>query len=477
MQDTMESQSKGHNEPPGEDLSALAWVHGELRRALENAHKSLRRYLKEAESLGDSDVDVVDPSVLRSARNQIHQGVGALELVGLPAAATVLRAAEMAVQRMVAKPATVDTASIEAVEKVSFGLLDFLSRQLAGKTVSPVALFPQYRAAQQLAGADRVHPADLWHVDWQWRELPPDASAQPRASDDEARSAMETLMLTLMRHSGTAAAQGTLARMSDLCADLAAGARQLPQGSQLATFWQLAAAVLEAQAGGLLVSDVYTKRLSSRLLAQLRMTMRGQRDLSDRLAQDLLFFCSHAAVPTAEHKAPRLAAVRKIWRLAEGQPTADYQTPRLGRFDPALLALAKKRVAVAKDSWSAVAGGEMHRMAGLAEQFSLVGDSLQKLLPDGDVLSQSLLAAVSQTVASGQAPAPGLAMEVATGILYLDASLEDGELDQPELALRVRGLAKRIDDVRGGADPQPLDSWMEELYRRVSDHITNGNGD
>jgi hypothetical protein len=52
MQDTMESQSKGHNEPPGEDLSALAWVHGELRRALENAHKSLRRYLKEAESLG-----------------------------------------------------------------------------------------------------------------------------------------------------------------------------------------------------------------------------------------------------------------------------------------------------------------------------------------------------------------------------------------------------------------------------------------
>jgi hypothetical protein len=81
---------------------------------------------------------------------------------------------------------------------------------------------------------------------------------------------METLMLTLMRHSGTAAAQGTLARMSDLCADLAAGARQLPQGSQLATFWQLAAAVLEAQAGGLLVSDVYTKRLSSRLLAQLR---------------------------------------------------------------------------------------------------------------------------------------------------------------------------------------------------------------
>jgi chemosensory pili system protein ChpA (sensor histidine kinase/response regulator) len=471
----MESQSTGRNDAPGDDLSALAWVHGELRRALENAHKALRRYLKESEALGVSDVDVVDPSVLRNARNQIHQGVGALELVGLPEAAHVLRSAEMAVQKMVAKPTLVTVAAVETVEQVSFGLLDFLSRQLAGKAISPVALFPQYRAAQQLAGADRVHPADLWQVEWQWRELPADPSATPRTSDEDARGAMETLMLTLMRHSGTAAAQVTLARMSDLCADLGAGARQLSAGAPVATFWQLAAAVLEAQAGGLLASDVYTKRLSSRLLAQLRMDMRGQSELSDRLAQDLLFFCHHAAVPAAEHKAPRLTAVRKTWRLADAQATADYQTPRLGRFDPALLALAKKRVAVAKDSWSAVAGGEQHRLGALGEQFALVGDSLQKLLPDGEVLAQSLQAAVEQTVHDGQAPAPGLAMEVATGILYLDATLDDGELDQPELGLRVRALARRVDEVRGGAEPQPLESWMEELYRRVSDRQTMGS--
>ena len=33
-----------------DDLSALAWVHDELRRSLEAAHKALRRYLKEAEA-------------------------------------------------------------------------------------------------------------------------------------------------------------------------------------------------------------------------------------------------------------------------------------------------------------------------------------------------------------------------------------------------------------------------------------------
>jgi chemosensory pili system protein ChpA (sensor histidine kinase/response regulator) len=474
MHDTMDSDSGAGQHPMGEDLSALAWVHGELKRALETAHKALHRYLKEADAIGGSDVGSVDPAVLRMARNQLHQGVGALELVGLPAVADVLRSAETAVQRMVNKPALVDAASVATVEKVSFALLDYLARQLAGKPVSPVALFPQYRAALQLAGADRVHPADLWKLDWQWFEVPADPSATPRGADDDARTEMETLVLACMRQGSGDAVRGALARMSDLCADLGAGARQFEGGGQLATFWQLAAAVLEAQATGLLGIDVYTKRIASRLLAQLRMSVRGQRELSDRLAQDLLFFCSHAKAPDAQHRAPRLEAVRRTWRLAD-RPTADYDIPRLGRFDPALLVQAKKRVAVAKDSWSAVAGGEEHRLTGLADQFSLVGDSLTKLFPSGDVLAQALQTAVAQTVASGTAPAPALAMEVATGILYLDASLDDGELDQPELADRVQRLARRVDDVRIGADPQPLDMWMEELYRRVSDRQTMGS--
>jgi chemosensory pili system protein ChpA (sensor histidine kinase/response regulator) len=36
-----------------------------------------------------------------------------------------------------------------------------------------------------------------------------------------------------------------------------------------ATLWQLAAAFFEAQAGRLIIPDVHTKRMGSRLLAQL----------------------------------------------------------------------------------------------------------------------------------------------------------------------------------------------------------------
>ena len=458
----------------GDDLSALAWVHGELRRSLENAHKALRRHLKEAEALGGSDVDAVDPAVLRGARVQLHQGVGALELVGLPAPARLLRASESAVQRLAARPKLLDADAVETIERASFALLDYLARLLAGKPVSPVALFPQYRAAQTLAGAERVHPADLWLHDWAWQELPADPRAEPRAADDASRTAMEALALALMRQPDPA----LIAQMSDLCAALGAGLEGASgSGRRAATLWQLAAAFFEAQARGLLASDVYTKRIASRLLAQLRQQVKGEDELSERLAQDLLFFCAHARAPADASAAPRLDAVRQAWQIGgrDEAAAADYETPRLGRFDPAWIAQAKKRVAGAKDAWSAVAGGELHRLQGLAEQFALVGDSLQRLFPSGEVLAAALQAAVAQTVSGGSEPPVPLAMEVATAILYLDASIDDGELDLPGLGERVQRLASRIDDVRVGADAQPLEAWMEELYRRVSDRQTMGS--
>ena len=456
-----------------DDLSPLAWVYGELRRSLETANRALRRYRREADTIGDSDVDVVDPSVLRTARAQIHQGVGALELVGLPEVARVLRASEAAVLRMVARPVLADAAAVAAIEQVSFALLDYLSRQLAGKPVSPVQLFPQYRAVQQLAGADRVHPADLWQQTWRWADLPADPSATPRAADDEARSDMESLVLPLMRQPEPA----VLARMSNLCADLGAGARVAgvdAPGSRLAIFWYLAAAVFEAQAGGLLGADVFNKRIASRLLAQLRQGAGGRHEVSDRLAQDMLFFCGHARVAADTATAPRLAVVRRAWQLAD-LASNDYETPSLGRFDPAQVVLARKRVAAATEAWSSAAGGELFRLPGLVEQFSLVGDSLQRLFPAGAALSQALQAVMTQAAAVDQAPPAPLAMEVATSMLYLDASLEDGNLDDPDLPGRLQQLGQRIDHVREGGAPQPLQVWMEELYRRVSDRQTMGS--
>ena len=167
---------------PIDDLSSIAWVHEELRRSLEAAHKSLRRFLKDSEAVTGSDIDSVDPGVLRAARSQIHQGVGALELVGLPAAAIVLRASETAIQRAIAKPQALTPELVSDLEHASFGLLDYLARLLGGKQVSSLSLFPAYRAVQEAVEADRVHPADLWAIDWRWRDVPNDPGTNDRST-------------------------------------------------------------------------------------------------------------------------------------------------------------------------------------------------------------------------------------------------------------------------------------------------------
>ncbi len=466
-----------HDTETIDDLSALAWVHDELRRSLETAHKSLRRYLKEAEAVAGSDVDAVDPAVLRSARAQLHQSVGALELVGLPTAAQVLRASEAALQKLTStRPVKLGIKHVECIEQASFALLDYLARLLSGKAVSPLALFPQYREVQELAGADRVHPADLWPHDWQWREVAGEG-VRPRTFDAALRSEVESLTLALMRQG---AGEPALA-LSDVFAGLAAGSDK--KRRHICTLWHMAAAFFEAQGQRLLVPDVYSKRVASRLLAQLRMSEHvddasarpdAGADVSQRLAQDLLFFCAQATSPGDGRKAPRLAAVRQAWNLSRRAPV-DYLVTTLGRHDPAAIVQARKRVAAAKESWAAVAGSELHRLSSLNEQFSLVGESLKKLYPAGDQLGGALSAAAAQTVQSAAAPAPMLAMEVATAVLFLEASLEDGDFDHPAQAERVQRLANRIHKVSHGGLPEPLDAWMEELYRRVSDRQTMGS--
>ncbi len=460
----------------GDDLSALSWVRDELRRSLDLANKALRRYLKEQAQHGD--LDTVDPAVLRQARNQLHQCVGVLELVGLGPAAALPRAAEAALQRISARPKLITPAAVDALERGSFALLDFIERRLAAKPVSALALFPQYQALQQLAGAVRVHPADLWHMPWAWRDIAQDNAWPARLPDADTITLIESDLLALMR----GAPPSQAARMADVFAGLAAGAQagtlaraesadQAPTG-RLATLWLLAAACFEAQADGLLPGDAHSKRLGSRLLAQLRAGALAEP--SERLAHDLLFFCSQAASSAGHPSGPRLLAVQQAYGLHPDQ-RVDYAQTQLGRFDPAWVAQARKRVAAAKEVWSAVAGGDAARVDGLPEQFALVSDSLARLYPDGAVLGRALQVAAAHTVAAAAEPPADLAMEVATALLYLDASIEDADFDHPDSAQRVQRLAQRIDAVRQARDPGTLDLWMEELYRRVSDRQTMGS--
>ncbi|MEL4179752.1 hybrid sensor histidine kinase/response regulator [Roseateles sp. PN1] len=463
------------------DLSPLAWVQEELRRSLESVHKSLRRLLRDGDGrmTGYSALgaDSQPLPALQAAAAQLHQVAGVLDLVGLPAGAIVLRAAEQAVADLAQHPANIELARVEVIERADFALLSLVSRMLGAgapsAAISSLSLFPSYRDLQALNGAERVHPADLWQFEWQWRDLPVDGKVPVQALET-VRPAFESTLLKQMREPHAVAARAYAAKLSDLCAGLVGGLQHAPKTK---TLWQLAAAMFEAQSLGLLPLDSFVKRLGSRLLSQLRVVGLGDAgdlDAKQRLAQDLLFFCAQSGSLSSPAEAPRLAAVREAYGLAN-QPLGDYEDESLGRIDPAWVSQAKRRVSAAKESWGTVAEGETHRMPVLDEQFASLAESLHRLFPSGAVLGEMLQRAVVSTVRSAKAPPPAVAMELATSLLYVEAALDEAVFDQPEQADRVKRLAARIAAVGRGEAPEPLEGWMEDLYRRVSDRQTLGS--
>src|SRR5690606_28986761 len=133
----------------------------------------------------------------------------------------------------------------------------------------------------------------------------------------------------------------------------------------------------DAFARGMFAVDQYAKRVASGVLIQYVTLARGDEDISKRLVHELLFFCAQARVPAAQ-SAPLLTAVRDGLSLNQFVPM-DYEARRFGRFDPAVLAKAQKRLAAAADAWSALAGGDRNKLKPAADQFGLVCDSLRKL--------------------------------------------------------------------------------------------------
>jgi chemosensory pili system protein ChpA (sensor histidine kinase/response regulator) len=455
----------GDNELAVNDLGPLAWVLDELRKSLDGATKAMRRFVRDAELARGSDLTELDASHLRIARQQLHQAVGALEMVGLVAPAKFLRSMESLAQKFVQRPELCSDDAANRMERASFALTEYLEGVLKGKTASSVALFPQYRALQELAGADRIHPADLWPPEWRWVAITSPAGVAPLSYGADVRRDMDQAVLRLVKHGDTKAAL----RLRDISQGFAAAATEL----EPRTFWMVCAGYFEAMAQGLFSGDVYTKRAASRILQQYVALAKGGASVSERLAQDLVFFCSRAT-PKEAVSSPSLLAVRKAYGLTRTKPV-DYDTEQFGRFDPALLVLARKRIASAAETWSALAGGDTNRLKTAGEQFAAVADAVVKLHAESGDLAKALSRAIEATVRSGAAPAPAVAMEVATSVLYLEAAYEDLDPTDSQMADRSARLAQRLEHVSAGGDPEPLESWMEELYRRVSDRQTMGS--
>ena len=447
-----------------QDLGPLAWVIDDLRKSLAGAATAIRRFVWDAKSGPLGHVTDLDTSDLRMARRQFHQSAGALEMVGQQALAKVLRAMETLTQKFVQWPDACTDDAAQHVENASRALVDYLEGALKGGQASPVALFPQQRALMELAGAERIHPADLWPHDWQWADVPNIGAWAPLHYEPAVRGRLGDAMLPVIKTLDRAHAT----QMAHTCAGLAAGESALHGRS----FWAIAAGFFEAVSLGLLPDDVYVRRTAARVLPEFSRLTTRQKTPSERIAQDMLFFCAMAQ-PVNSDGASVLCAVRSAFVLGQYRQI-DYEASPFGRFDPAHLAQARSRLAAAAESWSALAGGDLGRLTAVVEQFAAVREAVSKLHTENAALVAALSSAVNATARTGAAPTPAIAIEVATSILYLEAVYDDLDLANDAMAQRGKLLAARLQNVCTGGASQPIETWMEQLYRRVSDRQSLG---
>jgi len=449
------------------ELGPLAWVFDELRHCLDEAAETVQRYVADNEAARCSDWSEVDGGELRLLVQQLHQAVGALDLVDLSAAAQTLRALEAALQRLLQKPALATPVAAQTVRQGCHALQDYLLRLLRQRPVADLALFATYRDWQQLAGAARIHPADLWRWQAQSIGLPPGPAL---AAQPALRQRLERLVLALLQGPNPAAALAA----AQLAAALARGAAAGPARQ----FWSVAAAGFEALAAGLLPDSVWVKRALSGTLSQYQLWSQGQEQGLAAAAHDWHYLLAQV-VPDAQD--PAQAHLRALWQ-AQGWPPPtpwDLESRVLGRYDPARLAQAQAAVQSAQSAWERGTEAGVPLFGGVT--LARLGQTLAKLLPQNSeptpknslrshpssrgqetlgaarrvsheleaaAALQELAHAWAELARLAQADAAawpaGLALEVCHGLLLLGAELANFDPCEAELGQRLRLLTQLL---------------------------------
>ena len=436
--------------------AALAAVLHAVRPALDLTVKSWRRFLRQG-----------DPAVLQLASERLAQSNQALNGQALASAAPLWHALLSLAQRFAEQPATCTEEAVNQAERATLALINFMEEVLKDKPVTSLGLFAPYREVQELVGAQRVHPADLWPESakaWQWTPitwpLPEPLTAPAWLPDEALRARVASSVLKVIK---TGDAEAALS-LRDISLQWALAQRQAP----LQIFWKLAAAFFEASALGLCPATVYSKRATSQLFHLLRAALAepaaAPSSVADStwepLARDLLFFCALAKPPVASNSV--LSAVRAAYGLSQSQGF-DFEMPHFGRSDLALLVQTRRRLADVRASWANLDSDGSLRFMHAQEHMDLLAQSLLQLHPASGDLAYALKQAADSAARSRQLPSAVMMQEVSAALLYLQVAHEGLEPQAGSLAERSSRLAARIMQVSSSGASEPLDWWLENV--------------
>ena len=473
-------------QPAQLDTGPLSWVMVEIRESLARSRTAL------FEAGGREPEDQV--TQLQHAKSHLHQAHGALQMVDLDGVSLMTEVAEAALDRFKAGTLKCSTDNAQAVAQLYQALVEYLEELLAGAPSQPARLFPYYRAVQEMMGAERVHPADLFFPDLSQpvslplandvpatvtapdsatgaapgpadssAEATPAASATPAAPAEPAepaepdyaayRQRFERALLPYMKSIDPAQQQEHAAALLD-AVQLVANAQQ---DGQARAFWLAMQGFAELVAGGQLVASLYVKQLFGLINLQIRRLSQGTATQPEAMLRDALFFLATAGADSA---ASTVRQLRQAYAL-DGLAPADYETRRYGQIDVAALERAKAAVTQAKANWDRLANAEIDPGLDAAFDASLTEASVQceKLaLPALGALLRQLAFVARKAVTAGRSEA--LALEIATALLFAEHGLQHIRHLPDDFAAHADTIGARLVALVSGETPPAPAQWQ-----------------
>jgi hypothetical protein len=145
------------------DLTPLAWVFEELKKAIQSSTQSVKCFANEQH--GNIEFDnksaPIDFSHLHTAAQHLKQATGVLTVIQMPEVAKMTHSMACMVQQYMAQPATCIAHTLNRFEMAGFAALDYLNAVLQQQSIHPISLFPAYKCLCEALGQKMVHPADL----------------------------------------------------------------------------------------------------------------------------------------------------------------------------------------------------------------------------------------------------------------------------------------------------------------------------
>ena len=426
------------------DYVALDWVKGEISETLNQARHALEAFVENPE----------DTTRLRFCLTYIHQVHGTLQMVEFYGAALLAEEMEKLAQALMHGTCSRENEALEVLMQAILQMPAYLDRVQSGRRDLPLLLLPLLNDMRTARGEKLLSENALFS---------PELNADKGAGDTQQadfdgeqvarqlrrlRQAMQIAHAAIIREQNVPASSHQLGRVFSRL-------ESLFQGTRFAELWNIFAGVAEGLELGTIDNGAAIRQLLRQGDRELRQLQDESVSIADRapapeLLRNLLFY-----VAKSSGNSPRLEALKKHYRLNPLWSETDSQAqasdsrmvgPDRGTMHSVVQALDEELLQVKErlDLFVRSSDRRPDTLDSLLPAMKRIADTLAVLgLGQPRRVLQEQIERVETLASADSAPGDAQLMEVAGGVLYVEASM--------------RGIfaMDRSGDAAGDEDDQP----------------------